>query len=241
MNLDDLEHQVLGHARREMAPTPDDAGRARRALAATLGAAALGKAATASATGGWWASLGSIKTALILAIAIGGGGVALGLSVGTNRAPGSVAPAKPTQPVPAPRSAPDALPTATAEERASTLATAARDDPSLRRSASAPPAANREARNRLAEEVRLLKRADQALRQGSPQIARDLLDELSRSFPNGQLLEERAATETLLSCQRQRDARAQAAARRFLSAHPESVYAARIRAACIDIVDDDDE
>jgi hypothetical protein len=86
----------------------------------------------------------------------------------------------------------------------------------------------------LAEEVRLLERADQALRQGAPDVAQTLLDEVATMFPNGQLLEERAATETLLSCQRRRDARAQAAARQFLSTHPGSVYGARVRAACVD-------
>ncbi len=91
-----------------------------------------------------------------------------------------------------------------------------------------------EQRNALAEEVQLLKRADQALRNGAPDVARSLLDELATTYPNGQLLEERAATETLILCQRQRGERAQSAAREFLAAHPASVYAARIRSGCMD-------
>lgn len=237
MNLDELEDQVLGHTRREMAPTREEAWRAREALAARLGAATLGKMATASASRSGLASLASLKTALLIVAAITGGGAVVGLSVRADDA-ASVAPiARPPEPVPVPNPQPQARPSPEQERTRSTPAIASHAIPSVKRSAPKPSAEAGEAPNRLAEEVRLLKRADQALRQGRPDIARNLLDELSIRYPKGQLLEERAATETLLACQRRRDEAARAAAGRFLTAHPASVYATRIRATCIDFTD----
>jgi len=210
----------------------------RAALAAQLGAAALGNVATAAASGGVWASLGPLKTALLFVTAIGGGGAAVGLFVRASDAPRAVAPARSTRTptianreVQAPRSpSPDRPPIAPASavpaERSSTRPVTT---PSARVNAAQP--------NRLADEIRLLKRADQALRQGRPELARSLLDDLSTRYPQGQLLEERAATETLLACQHSRNADALATAREFLAAHPGSVYAPRIRAACIDFSD----
>ena len=232
MKLNDLENQVLGHTRREMAPTPEDARRVRQALAVQLGAAALGKAAAAGAAGSFWTSLGPIKTALMFVTVIGGGGALLGLVAFAGDAPGTGAAAKPSTSVAAPNREARAPMTPALEPPSAP--SASRIGSSSKRSPTTSATANHEQPNRLAEEVRLLKRADQALRQGSPEIARSLLERLATSYPNGQLLEERAATETLLSCQQKRDATALAAARAFLSAHPASVYAARVRAACID-------
>lgn len=237
MNLDELEDRVLGHTRREMAPTAEDAHRAHEALAARLGTATLGKVATASARGGVFASLGPLKIALLLVAAIGGGGAVAGLSSRADDATSAAPIARPPQAVPVPNPQPQARPQPRPEPTRSTAAIASREMPSSRRSAPEPSPEGAKAANRLAEEVRLLKRADQALRQGRPDIARNLLDELSIRFPKGQLLEERAATETLLACQRTRDEAARAAARQFLAAHSASVYAARIRATCIDFTD----
>ncbi len=235
MKLDDLEAQVLGHTRREMTPSPEDARRVRRALAIRLGAAALGTAANASAAGGFWASLGAAKTTLLVLTALGGGAAALGWSARAVDAPSPVAPTNTRSADPAPKLEPRARPARAEEKAPSTRAAPALDQPLPRRAAPVPSVAAGQAQtNDLANEVRLLKRADQALRKGTPELARRLLDELSRSYPNGQLLEERAATETLLACQQGRDPRAQRAAREFLSAHPASVYAARIRAACLE-------
>ena len=171
--------------------------------------------------------------------ALGGGGAVLGLAFRADDASSSVAPAPSTSAVPVPdaRSQPHRSPGP--EKHVNAPASAPPDLPSSKRSAPTSSArTHRETANRLAEEVRLLKRADQALRQGAPEVAQELLDELATSVPNGQLLEERAATETLLSCQRRRDARPQAAARHFLSAHPASVYATRVRAACMSATDE---
>jgi hypothetical protein len=234
MKLDDLEAQILGHTRREMAPSPEDASRSRKALAAELGAGALGTAATAGATSGLWASLGPIKAALLLATAVAGGGAVVGLSLRGDETPSTIAPATAAKSiVNSPRDL-RVLPSPALEKPPSTPASTSREDPSSRRAAPTSIAENKEQPDQLAEEVRLLKRADQALRQGTPDVARELLEELARSYPKGQLLEERAATRTLLACQQTRDKAARAAARAFLSAHPASVYASRIRAACLD-------
>lgn len=236
MKLDDLEAQILGHTRREMAPSAEDASRVRRALAAQLGAAAIGTAANASAAGGFWASFGTAKTTLLVLTALGGGAAALGWSARARDAPPPVASSTNARTADTTPNVELRARTAPAEQKTpSTKATPARAESSPARPAPVPSVAAANAPpNALADEVRLLERADRALRQGAPDVARRLLDELSTSHPNGQLLEERAATETLLACQQKRNPRAQSAARAFLSAHPASVYAARIRVACLE-------
>jgi predicted Zn-dependent protease len=234
MNLDALEEQVLGHARREMGPTPADSRRVRAAVLAQIGAATLGQAAGASAAGGWFASLGPIKTALVVAAATGGVSTLAGLYWRAHEPPRRVAPSATTAEAPVAPALESRKPATSADE-VSPLASSSPREPRTKSSGPLPSAASsEEQRNRLAEEVWLLKRADQALRNGAPDVARSLLDELATTNPNGQLLEERAAAQTLILCQRERGGAAQAAAEEFLAAHPASVYAARIRAACLD-------
>lgn len=82
----------------------------------------------------------------------------------------------------------------------------------------------------LAEETRLLREADQALRAGNAARALSLLDEHQSRFPRGVLAPERRAERLLASCQLGHvDAKA---ARAYLASHPSSAFAARIRDAC---------
>jgi hypothetical protein len=95
--------------------------------------------------------------------------------------------------------------------------------------APAPVAAPVE-RSTLAEETRLLREADRALRGGSPETAISLLDEHAQRFPDGVLAPERSAERMVALCQLGRaDA---STATRFLANRSSSPLAARIRQAC---------
>lgn len=89
-----------------------------------------------------------------------------------------------------------------------------------------------EERPTLGDEVRLLRRVDNALRSQNPMVAIGLLVELDRQFPNGQLVEERRAARVAANCQLVDDDQAREAGKRFLVAHPGNAYAERVRHAC---------
>jgi hypothetical protein len=239
MNLDALEEQVLGHARREMAPTLADSRRVHDAVVTQIGAGALGTAAGAS-NGGWFASLGAVKTALLLIASVGGMSSLAWWAFRADEAPNRVVQSsRPSVSVVASVPLP-VSPPPSADRTSSARGDSQREHGSRQALPGPSPVLNEAQRNHLSGEVRLLKRADQALRQGAPDVASSLLNELATRYPNGQLLEERAATETLILCQRRRERAARAAAREFLSTYPDSVYAPRIRAACIDFAPDGD-
>jgi hypothetical protein len=82
----------------------------------------------------------------------------------------------------------------------------------------------------LADETRLLRDADQALRAGNAQRALALLDEHAASYPHGALAPERNAERMVARCQLgEVDANH---AQAYLAAHPSSAFTARIRDAC---------
>ena len=230
MNLESLEKQVLGHARRQMAPTPVEALRARQAVLAKLAGAAAGTSSVSA-----WVSLAQLKAGLIIAAALGiGGTVTFFLRPQEPPSPAALG-AKPVASVkatvavlPPPRASADRPPPVTVPAEHGPRST--RIAPTA--PTAAPPTTSEKRRLRLAEEVSLLKQADRAIRNGEPKVARGLLEQLVTRYPKGQLLEERAATETLIHCQGQASEAARAAAERFLTAHPQSVYTARIRATC---------
>jgi hypothetical protein len=64
----------------------------------------------------------------------------------------------------------------------------------------ARPATKRRVRDRLAEEVTLLSRAESALHNGKPTVALDALNEHERKFGNGLLAEERIAARVQALC-----------------------------------------
>jgi RNA polymerase sigma-70 factor (ECF subfamily) len=84
----------------------------------------------------------------------------------------------------------------------------------------------------VAEETRLLRRADESLRSGDAARALVLLDEHARTFPHGVLTEERSAERVLTLCKLGRKAQARAEATRFLRATPDSPLADSIRKSC---------
>lgn len=81
------------------------------------------------------------------------------------------------------------------------------------------------------EEVRLLREASVALRDGKAAIAKARYDEHARRFPQGSLVELREVGLVLLACQAG-DAAGAAAARRFTDRFPSSPHAERIDREC---------
>ena len=100
-----------------------------------------------------------------------------------------------------------------------------------RTTATAAPSANAPS-NSLADELELLRRAERTIRNGNTLVALGLLRDLDEKFPNGQLLEERTAARVMANCQLADADEARARGNAYLLAHPQSVYADRVRALC---------
>ncbi len=86
--------------------------------------------------------------------------------------------------------------------------------------------------NSLAEELDFLRRAEHTIRSGNYPVALGLLRELDERFPKGHLLEERTAARVMANCQLDDIERAHARGNAYLLAHPQSMYADRVRALC---------
>jgi hypothetical protein len=250
-DLDDLERRVLERARQDLEPTPGDESRLWAALSLELGA--VGVMAPFGGSGG--TALGASQAGKALGAAalkwstlaggaalIGAAGFGSGYFVGRTsghdearaaaRAHGAAVPTPVSTAVtsttdirPAPASAERAetqRPTPVAEDRAAARAgLAAREHPE--------PSAVDEA---FYDELSLLQRAERAIRSNNPLLALSLLGDLDHQFPRGKLLEERTAARVMAGCQNSLDPASQGAARRFVSSHPQSVYAARVQSLC---------
>ena len=242
--------RVLDSARRALTPDVEDKERNRARLAALVAAGALPSvelpgagdlaAVPGSDTGGFLQALARSPGQFLAAAAVVGGlgfgsGYLVGHKSSASREAGSAAGPSRAQTAPAP------VVTSAAEQDDGLKADDSLDDvdpPST-------PTANRTFTNeraragpvtsgsaKLAEEVELLRAAQQALRSGNPSGALQLLDELARKHPEGALLEEREAARVLAQCASGRSASATKAARVFLKAHPRSAYAGRVRSGC---------
>ena len=84
----------------------------------------------------------------------------------------------------------------------------------------------------LTAEVALLRTAQGALRNHDGARALEALDTHARRFPDGVLAEERAAARVFALCELGRSAEARSAKASFLSLHPSSPTAERVRKAC---------
>lgn len=82
----------------------------------------------------------------------------------------------------------------------------------------------------LTDEMQHMRPAQLALAAGDPQAALARLEDYARAFPGGRLREEYLALRAIARCQLA-DPDAQAAAE-FLRAHPDSMFAERVRGAC---------
>jgi hypothetical protein len=190
------------------------------ALTATSTAVAASSTATAAPTA-------KILVALAMVVAGGVGGTLAWRAQRTPAAPPALAPA----PAPAPVIAPVA-PAIVAAPEAPPAAPVTRPTASARK---ARPATHVEApANRLAEETALLAAANGELRNGDARRALGLLDDYDRRYPSGVLREEVLATRVIARCQigLAPDAAARRAANTFLSRHPASPLAPRVRSSC---------
>ena len=88
--------------------------------------------------------------------------------------------------------------------------------------------------DRLAEETALLASSNAQLRAGDARRALSLLDDYDRRYPAGVLREEVLATRVIARCQigLEPDAAARRAANAFLTRHPASPLAPRVRSSC---------
>jgi hypothetical protein len=84
----------------------------------------------------------------------------------------------------------------------------------------------------LAEEARLLRQAQQALRDGQASVALAELAEHQRRFPRGQLSLERSAARIQALCALGQKQQAEREAKAFLQQHSGSGLAAQVRASC---------
>lgn len=223
------------------APTPDDKARIKNRLALELGAAVFASGALAAGlheaaqpalgTGGRVATdLAKRGTLKLLATAgsiaaLVGGVLWIGTSAPVER---RVSPAltrapvheEPAQEEPAQAAPEVSEPVALVPEKAR-----ARAPRSIAR-ATQPKVTS----DTLAAELSLLSRAQQALREHAPADALRIVRQHADSFPRGALQEERSGIEALAHCLLGETSHASVA--RFLSAHPSSPVAARVRKEC---------
>jgi hypothetical protein len=230
-------------ARQELEPSEADRSRVGRALVERLGPAAgivvVGSVAAKSAMAVQKAASGAAPAAgrsaavavtkwfgkLLLASAVGAGGVA-GYSMMRSDPRLSHAHADGVGPVPGP-SASAVAPSATAPAARPIAA------PPVPRTQSPHSMLRRSAPSgTVAEEARILRLAEDALRGGDASRAMGLLEEHARTFPDGILVEERLAERVAALCMLGRVAEAREESRRFLRAFPGSPLAEGVRTSC---------
>jgi hypothetical protein len=224
--LDPELSDLVAAERAEVEPGAADRERVARSLATRVGA-------------GFAAGLGLVSMPAAAAAGVGtgvlvklGAGLVVAGTIAALTVPNwsarSETAAVPSAPIVSAAPVPDPAPhveTAPAPEPAPTEAQApvsAKEDSSAR-AAPLPP---------LAEEARLLKQAQQALRDGNAGAALAALSEHQRRFPRGQLSLERSAARIQALCGTGQKAQAQREAKAFLQRHSSSGLAAQVRASC---------
>jgi hypothetical protein len=230
----DPELQSLVTAERgEVEPSAADRQRVARSLAPRVGAGfAVGLGLVSAPAAG--AAAAGAGTGLLLKV---GAAVALAGTVAALTVPNWWG----EKPLPA--GAPPVTPTAAPVVSAATLApesavTAAPTptDPVPERAPPASARADSGARPPtlppLAEEARLLRQAQQALRDGQAGAALAALSEHQQRFPRGQLSLERSAARIQALCGLGRKQQAEREAKAFLQQHAGSGLAAQVRASC---------
>ena len=84
----------------------------------------------------------------------------------------------------------------------------------------------------LAAEMRLLAKANSAMRAGNPSVALSVLDEHRRDYPGGQLAPERDYKRAVAMCELGRVAEARSIAASFVRAHPKSPLRSKAESVC---------
>jgi hypothetical protein len=219
---------VLARAQRAWSPSTADQERVRQAIGSAIAAGAPASVPPAvPRASGWGARLLAAGT---IAAVSGGIGYWAGHRAGLRETSpvALVAPSAPTaasDAPPAPPSAPTKAPSVTAP-----APSAARHGGHLARHETESSAPNMA--ESLAVEVRALRNAERALRDGNPGLALTFLAELDRQVPNGELTEERDAAATLARCARGDRPMGVDLAADFAERHPSSVYRARVEQTC---------
>ena len=226
----DPELQSLVDAERtEVEPTLAERQRVAKSLAARVGGGfgtALGLLSTNAAGAAAASSSVGLALKVSLALLLVGGAALVAVPRGAQQE------APPAQALSMPPAASHAVPPRQAEAAPSVspLEPAAKADDAP--GPVKPGAAPAHALPPLAEEARLLKQAQQALRAGQPQAALAALAEHQRRFPRGQLALERSAARVTALCALGRTPEALSAARAFLQQHPQSGLSQQVRASC---------
>jgi hypothetical protein len=223
--LDPELQRLVAAERAEVEPGAADRDRVARSLASRVGAGfALGLGlVSAPATG---ATVAGVSTGLLVKL---GAALAVVGTVATLTVPDwSARNQEAPPPPPATSAAPIALPAPAAEAAPAPVPEEAQPPPPARPDASARPALLPP----LAEEARLLKQAQQALRDGRAGAALGALNEHQRRFPRGQLSLERSAARIAALCGLGQKVQAEREAKAFLQRHSSSGLAAQVRASC---------
>ena len=233
--------EVLARARRAWSPAESDAARVRRSIGAALAAGPAahggGEAAPVGPRGPAAASTWTSRFLIAGAIAAASGGA--GYWAGRRAVLRDAAPAAPTVslappsiPSLAPRPPSPVGPIGASDTTSVTMPSLVPSRHGARgmrhESEPRPPLASES----LALEVRALRNAERALRDGNPGLALAFLQELDRQVPHGQLGEERDAADTLARCARGDHPFGVSLGAEFTERHPESVYRARVEQAC---------
>lgn len=203
--------------------------RVRRALLAKIAAGGVLTAATSTAAAGSTATVSAPLAKILVSVAIViAGGVGGTIAWRAHRAPAApvsapapVAVAMAPQIVSVPASLP--VPAAPVAHRAA-----------VHHARVAAPAHDEAPADRLAEEMALLAASNAELRGGDARRALALLNDYDRRYPSGVLREEVLATRVIARCQigLAPDAAARRAADAFLTRHPASPLASRVRSSC---------
>jgi len=232
----------LQQARRSLAPNLADRARVRVALGSALAAPLPSSAATRLGNVGRILARRLPALALVGVVA-GGAGYWLGYHAASQTRPARVsepqlqrAARTPAALVPPPAAQAQA-PAAVGDRQEPRDSGARTGSGSMRRAdPNAPPDPRSTLGEQLPEvqldeELRTLRRAEHAQREGNPRLALVLLEELSQSTRGGKLLEEREAEAVVARCALEPE-QATALRSAFERTHPASVYLERIKHSC---------
>lgn len=226
--LDPELRDLVAAERGGVEPSQADRERVARSLSTRLGVGlGLGAGLLSTQAAGAAGTGAGLALKLVAALVVAG---AAAIVIPRATQPAEPARAKPVQPARAPSTVTPPVASAAAPDVAGA---APRVEPEPRapervRASSAVPSAPPP----LGEEARLLKRAQQALRDGQPRAALVALAEHQRRFPSGQLSLERSAARLNALCALGRTPEVEREARAFLEQYPGSRLSAQVRSSC---------
>ena len=255
-NLSQERRALFQRARRDFEPTSNERERNARVLASRLGvtasalagtlstaqASAAGVSASAAVgkSGAYLALLSSKWLAVGLLVGAGAVSAAVAMQPGSDRAPFTRVVASAPRPLTRPQGLrplgvrpvlevkPLAQKTPASDAQLAPLRQAERPSNPDSKASSAPAGHS----SSVIEEARVVRRAEEALREGLPSAALALLDELAREQPRGVLMEERSVERIDGLCQLGRTQQARAEVVRFLQTTPGSPLAKRVQQSC---------